>query len=88
MTSDSLLQAALETDKDYGTKYTLSDEMLESVGETPVEYDEISSVTTWQQAKEFLHAAPYGVSLRLLTTPEKIKKAAQTRGLTFPCIKE
>lgn len=88
MTSDESLQEAIENDKDYGVKYTLSNEIADTAENPQAEYTAITEVTTWQQAKEFLHSQPYGVSLRSLTTPEKIGKAAQSRGLSFPNITE
>lgn len=87
-TSDETLQAALENDKDFGRKYSLSGETVIADDRKPADITEIKTVTTWQQAKEFLNAKPYGVSLRSLSTPEKIKKAAQSRGLSFPCLAE
>lgn len=88
ITSDELLQNALENDKDYGIKYMLASEIEEDSEKSMTECTEVTSVNTWQQAKEFLHSQPYGIPLRSLTTPEKIKRAAQSNGLIFPNIVE
>lgn len=87
-TSDALLQAALENDRGFGSKFSLSDESENKGGPEQAVYTEIKSVTTWQQAKELLKAEPYGIPLRQLSTPGKIKKAAQSCGLSFPNVAE
>lgn len=88
ITSDAALQKALEEDKDFGIKYMLANATVDMAEDRQPQYTEITSVTTWQQAKEFLHSRPYSIPLRSLATPEKIRKAAQTKGLKFPCIAE
>lgn len=84
-TSDLDLQRAMEEDYDYGVKFDEYEAVQEQEADmTPFECTPVTTVDTWQQAKEYMHAAPYNLPLRSLTSPDKIKYAAQSKGITFP----
>ncbi|MEG1573738.1 MAG: hypothetical protein RR293_04480 [Bacteroidales bacterium] len=84
-TSDQDLQKAMESDYNYGVKF---DEFIQEQPQpydiTPFECVPVITVITWQQAKEYMHTSPYNLPLRSLTSPEKIKSAALSNGVTFP----
>lgn len=85
-TTDAAVQEAIESDSGYGGKFTLVKETLPA-RKKEVELQAIPEITTWQGAKELLRKAPYSVSAKELSSPEKIECAAKKIGVMFPALK-
>lgn len=90
-TANKDIQAAIEATAKFKNKEivlynsTTPEQNDEQSGET-MEIKEYPEVTTFQEARDILNAAPYKVRITSLNTPDKIKNKATQLGALFPNI--
>lgn len=85
-TDDELLQQAMEKSRGYGKRFSLLE-----VSQAQVEketYTLVPDVRSWQEARDYLREAPYGLSDEEVSTPARIEQAADKLHLIFTHLKK
>ncbi len=85
-TDDEMLQQAMEKSRGYGKRFSLLE-----VTQTQIEketYTLVPDVRSWQEARDYLRKAPYGLSDEEVSTPARIEQAADKLHLIFTHLKK